>query len=183
MNMVNETLDAWNQKGRPEPEVAMKTDWGTVRAMMAAAIDTCETIEALGYCPDNRAAVADVDGKKVSAFDIVTSAFVLPENVRYAIIRARHETNADLPYVPETARILLSMAQACAELVGAEPEKPADRDIAQMVRWYSDQAIPRLRGALRLEDTKAPPGSLGPDGLLPWVRPMKRKGQPKPSGD
>ena len=131
----------------------MRTDWTAVRAMMGAAIDACEEIERLGYGPENRAATREDDGPRVSAFDIVTSAYVLPESVRYAIVRARHEAGADLPYVPETARILTNMAAACAELIGAEPTKPAADGIARMLRWYNDHAMPRLKTVLGSQTT------------------------------
>jgi hypothetical protein len=126
----------------------MGTDWNRVRAMMAAAIDACEQVEALGYSEQTRDRLVDVAGQKVSAFDIVTSAWVYPEKIRYAIITDRHDKGAALPYVPETARILVNMAEACAELIGAEGAAPASDAIDRMTRWYGEHAIPHLERAL-----------------------------------
>ncbi|HTV32940.1 MAG TPA: hypothetical protein VME69_07535 [Methylocella sp.] len=81
-------------------------------------------------------------------FEFLISAWTLPENVRYQIIRERHAKGADLPYVPEAARIITSMAQACAELIGAADASPAQADIEKMIRWYDAHAIPGVKQAI-----------------------------------
>lgn len=81
----------------------MKTDWNLIREMMAAAIDSCEKMEALDYTEAQRAKLVQINGNDVSVQDIVTSAWTYPESLRYQIIRQRHDANADLPYVPEAA--------------------------------------------------------------------------------
>lgn len=93
------------------------TDWDQIRNVFAAAIDFCERLETLGYSEDVRTQSAVIRGKNVSAFEVVTSAWSMAEATRYAVIRSRHDTDNDLPYVPETARIIAAAAGVCAELV------------------------------------------------------------------
>ncbi|WP_244561531.1 hypothetical protein [Ensifer aridi] len=97
----------------------MNTDWNLIRSMMDAAIDACERIEAAGYSESDRDAMVKIGDQQVSVHEFLISAWTLPENIRYQIIRERHDKVADLPYVPEAARILVAMAQASAELIGA----------------------------------------------------------------
>ena len=97
----------------------MKTDWNLIRDMIGAAIDACERIEAAGYSESDRDATVDIGGQRVSVHDFLVSAWTLPENLRYQIIRERHVQVANLAYVPETARILVATAQASIELIGA----------------------------------------------------------------
>lgn len=126
----------------------MTTDWNLVRAMLNAAIDTCERIEATGFAPADREATIDIRGQKVSVHDFLVSAWTLPETIRYQIIRDRHDAGADRPYVPETARILLAMAEAGAELIGGAEAKPAETDIRRMIDWYRDDAAPGIEAAI-----------------------------------
>ena len=116
------------------------TDWALVRAMMGAAIDACEQIESLGYTEADRDITVDAAGRTVSVFDIMTSAWTYPETIGYQIIRERHDKGADQPYVPETARIVVNMARACAELVGSGEAAPAQEPIRKMLRWYENHA-------------------------------------------
>jgi hypothetical protein len=109
------------------------TDWNTVRAMMACAIDVCEQLERAGYREAHRDLRVAVAGQTVSVQDILVSAWTMPENLRYAIIRDRHDRGADLAYVPETARILGATAAACGELLGAAEAMPAAEQIRQMI--------------------------------------------------
>ncbi|WCA60509.1 hypothetical protein G6M16_015125 [Agrobacterium tumefaciens] len=94
----------------------MKTDWTSIRGMLNAAIDACERIEALRYAETDREATTDIGGQEVSVHDFLVSAWTYPEKLRYQIIRERHDTGVDLPYVPETSRILLAMSQAARRL-------------------------------------------------------------------
>ncbi|WP_018183797.1 hypothetical protein [Kaistia granuli] len=126
----------------------MTTDWNQIRAMMNAAIDACERIEASGYGPADRDATIAVNGQEVSVGDILASAWTYPENLRYAILRARHEAGADLDYRPETARILVAMAEVGAELIGAGETRPAECDIHAMIGWFRDHATPSLERAI-----------------------------------
>ncbi|MFC6448300.1 hypothetical protein [Shinella zoogloeoides] len=116
----------------------MRTDWNLIRAMMNAAIDACERIEASGCKETDRDAMIEVGGRPVSVHDLLVSAWTYPENIRYRIIRDRHARGADLPYVPESARILIAMAQASAELVGTGDATPAGTDIRRMIGWFED---------------------------------------------
>ena len=126
----------------------MKTDWNLVRSMMDTAIDACEAIEVMGYTEAHRDMTVDIHGGHATVFDFMVSAWTLPESMRYRIIRERHDAGADLPYVPEFARILVAMAQASAELVGAKETAPADAALREMIAWYRDHAVPKLRGAI-----------------------------------
>lgn len=132
----------------------MSTDWTLVRTMMNSAIEACERLEVLGIREEDRSAVAQVNGQTVSVSDVVTSAWTYPERVRHEIIRQRRDAGADQPYVPETARILVNMAQACAELIGGGKSPPADRECRAMARWYGEHALPLVEQALR-DDRKA----------------------------
>lgn len=71
-----------------------------------------------------------------------------PENIRSQIIRERHAAENDLPYVPEAPRIIVSMAQVCAELVEAADTAPARKAIAGMNHWYKAYAVPHITTAI-----------------------------------
>lgn len=126
----------------------MTTDWNLIRDLMATVIDSCEQIEAAGYTEQDRHLTVDVAGQKVTVQDIMTSAWALPENLRYQIIRARHDKGADLPYVPEVARVMVKMAEACSELVGAGDVKPAEAEVRSAIQWYRVHAVPLARRAI-----------------------------------
>lgn len=115
---------------------------------MASAIDACERLEGLGLSEGDREAVTTTDGQRVSVFDILTSTWIYPESLRYRIIRQRHEIGADLPYVPETARVVVNVAQACAELIGSGSPAPVDDMCRKMVRWYREHAVPLVEQAV-----------------------------------
>ena len=51
-------------------------------------------------------------GTEVSAHDLLVSVWTLPENIRYQIIRTRYDQAIDVPYVHETARLLVAMLEA-----------------------------------------------------------------------
>jgi hypothetical protein len=126
----------------------MKTDWNLIRSMMSAAIDACERIETAGYNESDRDAMVNVGGQQVSVYDFLISGWTLPENIRYQIIRERHDKAADLPYVPEAARILVAMAQASAELIGAGEAAPAEDGIQKMIQWFGNHAAPSVEQAI-----------------------------------
>ena len=81
-----------------EGRSSMPTDWNLIRDMMAAVIDSCEQIEAAGYAEEDRDLTVDVSGHSISIQDFMVSAWTLPENLRYQIIRDRHEKGVDLAY-------------------------------------------------------------------------------------
>lgn len=74
----------------------MKTDWNVIRGMMNAAINACERIEASGYAETDRDATINVGGQQVSVRDMLVSAWTYPENLRYQIIRQRHEKKGSI---------------------------------------------------------------------------------------
>ncbi|MCZ7450230.1 hypothetical protein O8B93_21835 [Agrobacterium rhizogenes] len=126
----------------------MKTDWNLIREMMSVAIDACERIEVVGYAENDRDATIDVKGQQISVHDFLVSAWTLPENLRYQIIRERHDQATDLPYVPEAARVLVVMAQASAELIGAGDTTPTGDGIQKMIQWFENHATPGVEQAI-----------------------------------
>lgn len=125
----------------------MATDWGLIRAMMENAIATCERLEALGVDDGCRDATVLVGDHTVSVFDVLTSAWVYPERLRYQIVRDRHAAGDDQPYVPEAARVLVNTAQACAELIAAHDTSRAAPACRAMIAWYRDHALPAIERA------------------------------------
>jgi hypothetical protein len=126
----------------------MKTDWNLIREMMSAAIDTCERIEACGYSENDRDATAVLAGQNVSVYEMLVSTWTYPENIRYRIIRARHDGQNDLPYVPEAARILVAMSQASAELIDANISGNTEADIRKMIDWFRNKAATKIEEAI-----------------------------------
>jgi hypothetical protein len=126
----------------------MATDWNLIRELMAAVIDSCEQIEAAGYTEQDRGLTVDVSGQTVSLQEFMVSAWTLPENLRYQIIRDRLAKGAGLPYIPETARAIVKMAEACSELVGAGEAKPAEAEARRAIQWYRAHAVPHILQAI-----------------------------------
>ncbi|WP_282348417.1 hypothetical protein [Pseudomonas sp. PS01301] len=126
----------------------MRTDWQQICEMMNTAIDSCEKIELAGFNESYRSAVVTINGVDNSVAEFLISAWTLPENLRYQIIHGRHAAGVDSPYVPEAARILTAMVQACSELIGAADQAPAAKAIAGMNHWYSSYAVPNIVKAI-----------------------------------
>ncbi|WP_231949383.1 hypothetical protein [Herminiimonas arsenitoxidans] len=129
-------------------EILMKTDWNLVREMMAVAIDSCEEFEKSGYAETYRELTVPINDFEISLQEIMVSACTYPELLRYQIIRERHDKQLDIPYIPEQARILMGMAAACAELIGAADARVAETQIKNMIDWYSDIAVPNVQRAI-----------------------------------
>lgn len=125
----------------------MKADWNVIRGMMNAAINACERIEVSGCVETDRDATINIGSQQVSVHDMLVSAWTYPENLRYLIIRERHEKETDLPYVPKTARILLAMSQAAAELVNAGDVTPAQEKVHEMIAWFDNHLVPGIESA------------------------------------
>jgi hypothetical protein len=128
----------------------MATDWNLIREMMSTAIDSCERIEQLGYSEYDRDTHVDVNGNPVSLHEFMVSAWTYPENLRYQIIRQRHDNDANAPYVQEATRIVTAMAAACGELINAADTAPAKEEIRQMLRWYREHALPNIEQAMKV---------------------------------
>ncbi len=132
----------------------MATDWTLVRGLMAAAIDACEAAERLGVRESDRPLLT---GTGASVFDVMTSAWTYPENVRYAVVRARHALSDGAPYRPELARALAEAAKVCSELVGATHldeapaagGKPLRATIRSLARWYREEMPAQLTRAVQ----------------------------------
>lgn len=102
---------------------------------------------------------------------MLTSAWTYPENVQYAVIRARHAAGDDATYRPELSRALVAVAGVCAELVGARelqagPLAGAGRrgpsirpQVEDLAAWYRDQMVPQLRRAAEERDREPAGGS------------------------
>ncbi|EMS99158.1 hypothetical protein H009_02678 [Agrobacterium tumefaciens str. Cherry 2E-2-2] len=138
----------WAEKFITREEGMMRTDWNSIRGMLNAAVDACERIEALQYAEVDREATIDIGDQKVSVHDFLVSAWTYPEKLRYQIIRERHDTGLDMPYVPETARILLAMSQAAIELVNAGEVSPAKHDIQKMINWFEEDLVRGIERAI-----------------------------------
>src|SRR5262245_53200974 len=92
---------------RPTVTNPLKTDWNLIRDALNAAIDSCENLENIGYSEEDRGKTIDIGGRLVSVQDFLVSGWTIAEHARYQVIRERHEKRDDLPYVPETSRILV----------------------------------------------------------------------------
>ena len=131
----------------------MQTDWSLIRELVAASIDACEAAEALQLSESDRMRAAGEDG--VSVFDVWTSAWTYPENLTLQVIRTRHELGEDLPYVPESARVLENVGRLCASLVAATHLDDAPSGDSQAIRpsieelatWYRETMTRRLAAA------------------------------------
>ena len=119
-----------------------------IREALNAAIDSCEGLDQAGYAEEHRSLSVQVNGQQVSVQEFLISAWTLPENARYEIIRARHDKNLDLAYVPEAARILTAVAGACAELIGSGDMPPAEPYMRGMIDWYRNHFDPNVRRAI-----------------------------------
>jgi hypothetical protein len=126
----------------------METDWKLVRDVLNAVIDSCEGLERIGYSEADRGRTVEVNGRQVSVQDFLVSAWTLPENARYTIIRERHKMGADNPYVPESARMLLAVSAACAELIGAGKEPPGGTSMQELASWYRTHFDPQVQRAI-----------------------------------
>ena len=126
----------------------MQTDWKQIREMMNTVIDSCEAIENAGYREDHRDAMVEINGHAYSVHEFLISAWTLPENLRYRIIQERHDKGVSLPYVPESARMLVAMAQTCSELIGAKETAPAQQAIKDMNHWFNSYAVPAIKKAI-----------------------------------
>lgn len=87
-----------------------------------------------------------VTGTGANVFDVMTSALTYPENMRYAVVQARHELRDDAPHRPELARVLTEMGAVCAEMVGAEPGRsfePVRAERRNHSNWFGDVELVR----------------------------------------
>jgi hypothetical protein len=112
------------------------------------AIDACERVAALHYAETAREATIDIGGQRVSVHDFLVTAWTYPEKLRYQIIRERHDTGVDLPYVREAARILLAMSQAASELADAGEVTPAKQDIQKIIKWFDEDLVRGIESAI-----------------------------------
>lgn len=129
----------------------MRTDWNLIRKVLTAAVDACEAAEALGLREADREVSTGPDD--VTVFEVWTSARTLPENLLLEVVRARHELDDDLPYIPDSTRVLERVGQLCGGLVGADSLDHARdgvtirQSVEQMCGWYERVMIPRLAAA------------------------------------
>lgn len=129
------------------------TDWVLIRELTAAAIDACESAERLGAGETDRPLLT---GGGANVFDVMTSAWTYPENVRYSVLRARHTLGDDAPYRSELGRALGEVAAVCAELMGATrlddvPAAggiPVRATVRSLLRWYREEMPTQLARAI-----------------------------------
>jgi hypothetical protein len=127
----------------------METDWKLLREVLNTAIDSCEALDEFGYEENHRTRTVDVDGQQVSVYEFLVSAWTLPENVRYQVIRQRHVDGQDLRYVPETARIITAVASACAELIGGGKEPSGGDAMRGMMKWFRNHFDSNIARAIK----------------------------------
>lgn len=126
----------------------IETDWNLLRETLNTVIDSCEGLEIAGYAEEHRERTALVNGQPVSVQELLISAWTLPESVRYAVIRQRHDADADSPYVPEAARILVSAIAECVEIIGAGKNPPGADGLRTMADWYRNHFAPNVKMAI-----------------------------------
>jgi hypothetical protein len=126
----------------------MQTDWKLIRDVLNTAIDSCEALENAGYREGHRSRTVDVSGLEVSLQEFLVSAWTLPERARYEVIRQRHDNGTDLPYVPETARIMTAVTAACTELIGAGTDSTGGVAVSGLVNWFRDHFDPNVKRAI-----------------------------------
>ena len=97
---------------------------------------------------EHRALTVDVNDNPVSVHDFLVSAWSMPEHIKYHVIRQRHELKIDLPYVPETARILMAVMAACAECIDAGDYPATAAPIQGMIKWYREHFDPHIERAI-----------------------------------
>jgi hypothetical protein len=158
----------------------MASDWALIRKVMAAAIDACEAVERMNVTELDRDRQTDVGSTSVSVHDCLQSAWTYPENLRVALVRARHQLGQDKPYTDELARALVNVAQVCAELIGTVDSKTPvagvnphaggrQQSIEDMVNglcgWYGGHLVPTLSAAM--STSSATPAAGGPPTKAP----------------
>lgn len=146
----------------------MKTDWELVRKLVNGTIDACEAVDKQGVTEENRGDTFKMDDGNPSAtmWDYLQSSYTYPENLTYAVVRARHQLKSDKPYTTESGKALMAVGRLAAELVGAEdtttkvqgcdPHRPEiEESLEDMVNrlcgWYSGWMIP---GVEKIMNTK-----------------------------
>ena len=129
----------------------MKTDWQLVRELMNSVIDACEAVENLDLTPNDHD--TPLATSPANVWDALQSSHIYPENVRYEIIRVRHDMENDKDFTPESARALVNAAKVCAELVGAGEAQPIQEPVRKLAHWYSAHMVPQISNAVELKRT------------------------------
>jgi hypothetical protein len=103
---------------------------------------------AAGYIEADCGRAVVLREQPVTLYDVMGSAQTLPEQLRYKVIRERRDKGGDAAYVPEAARMIVHMAEACSELVGADETKSAEQFARWAIDWYRQVAGPAVCRAL-----------------------------------
>lgn len=137
----------------------METNWQLIRRVLNTAVDACEAVEKTGVTEANRGDSFEVNGvTSGTMWDYLQSGWVAPENLRYAIIRARHELGEDKPYTNELSRIMEEVGYLSAEMVGARDTQTRVRNVGspfkeeasieemveELCNWYEQALIPAV---------------------------------------
>ena len=132
----------------------MNTDWKLIKNLLNTTIDALESAESCGDLREKSPELINVNGTQVSVFDFLQSAWTYPENLKYEIIRDRHDLNDDKAYTPELARALVEAAKLASELIGASEvnQKPngassesIEEKINKLSKWYSEHFAAKLK--------------------------------------
>ena len=124
----------------------MKTDWQMIRELMNSVIDACEAVENLDLSADERD--TPLATSPANVWDAIQSSWIYPENVRYEVIRARHQLENDKHFTPESARALVNAAHVCAEMIGAGEAQPIQNSVKKLAQWYPNHLVPQVTNAI-----------------------------------
>lgn len=125
----------------------MGTNWQLIRKVLNSAVDACEAVENAGVTEFDRGATFEVAGvTSGTMWDYLQSGWIAPENLRYAIIRARHELGEDKPYTNELSRIIEEAGRLSAELVGAEDTRTRVQNVG--APFENDASIEEMTESL-----------------------------------
>ncbi len=127
------------------------TDWNQIRNVFAAAIDFCEQLETLGYSEDARPGAVGGDQWEecVGVRGRHERLIGCRGHARCRrSVTTRHDTNNDLPYVPETARIIAAAAGVCAEFVHSDKKISSSAGIDRLTTWLGSDGVKALRATL-----------------------------------
>lgn len=143
----------------------MATDWKLVRRLLNSALDACEALDQLKITDAERgASIRTADGEVAGSIsDVLESAHIFPENVRYMVIRGRGQLGDSAPFVQPVSRVLQQVGALAAELVGSQKlqvpikgidlyspgrEQSLESTIENLASWYESHLVPTVESAV-----------------------------------
>jgi hypothetical protein len=124
----------------------MKTDWQLIRELMNSVIDACEAVENLGITATE--CVTPLAASPAIVRDALQSSWIYPKNVRYEVVRIRHQLENDKHFTQESERALVNAAKVCAELIGAGEAQPIRNSVRKLAQWYPTHMVPQITNAI-----------------------------------